>query len=152
MRAMTYLAAAILLLAARPARAAGSLEAAMQPILTEYLTIQKALAADKDAGVTAAAARLEKLAAALKAKKSALPRDLKTAAGKLRQTRGLEKLREVFKELSKPMVSWALSSRPRGVHVATCSMAKASWLQRETEIANPYYGSKMLRCGELTTK
>jgi hypothetical protein len=146
------LVCATLLLSASGARAAGSLDAAMQPILTEYLSIQKALAADKDAGVTTAAARIEKLAAALKADKSGLPRDLKAAAGKLRQTKGLEKLREAFKALSKPMVSWALSSKPRGVHVATCSMAKASWLQRETEIANPYYGSKMLRCGELTSK
>lgn len=28
-----------------------------------------------------------------------------------------------------------------------CGMVKASWIQAEGPVANPYYGSKMLRCG-----
>ena len=38
-------------------------------------------------------------------------------------------------------------------HVAYCPMAfddkGAEWLQRGTEVNNPYFGASMLRCGEL---
>jgi hypothetical protein len=50
------------------------------------------------------------------------------------------------------MVRWremATGERPR---VAYCPMAKKPWLQDSEEIANPYYGSKMLRCGEIVSK
>jgi len=35
-----------------------------------------------------------------------------------------------------------------GLHAFECSMAKARWLQRDAELRNPFYGSKMLNCGE----
>ena len=39
---------------------------------------------------------------------------------------------------------------PEGsVKVAYCSMAKKHWFQTGDEISNPYYGSKMLRCGQF---
>jgi hypothetical protein len=42
------------------------------------------------------------------------------------------------------------AQRPAEVLILTMlCMAKASWLQRDKQISNPYYGSKMLRCGEL---
>ena len=31
-----------------------------------------------------------------------------------------------------------------------CPMAKESWLQSTDQIANPFYGSQMLRCGKMT--
>ena len=38
-------------------------------------------------------------------------------------------------------------------HVAYCPMAfdnaGAEWLQRDTQINNPYFGDSMLRCGEI---
>jgi hypothetical protein len=147
--------ASLLSAASAHAGDAGGFEAAMQPVLGEYLKIHKALSADKEAGVARTAARIEQLAARLKpggaraSQLASLPASLRAAAAKLRQAKGLEKQREAFKDLSRPMVSWALASRPRGVNVVSCSMAKASWLQRESEVANPYYGSRMLRCGEV---
>jgi len=30
-----------------------------------------------------------------------------------------------------------------------CDMAKASWLQMDRKIRNPYYGKEMLECGEI---
>jgi hypothetical protein len=30
-------------------------------------------------------------------------------------------------------------------------MAKKPWLQDSEEITNPYYGSKMLRCGDIVS-
>jgi hypothetical protein len=35
-----------------------------------------------------------------------------------------------------------------GLHVFSCSMAKAHWLQRTAGTKNPFYGAKMLTCGE----
>jgi hypothetical protein len=36
------------------------------------------------------------------------------------------------------------------VKVAYCPMAKKSWVQKESEIRNPYYGTAMLTCGSFT--
>ena len=33
------------------------------------------------------------------------------------------------------------------MQVFRCPMAKADWLQKPGETANPYYGSEMLTCG-----
>jgi membrane fusion protein, copper/silver efflux system len=132
-------------------------DVAMQPVLAEYLHVHRSLAADRDTGVASAASKIEKLVARIRidvagpraALYREIPRELRAAAAKLRQAKGLEKVREVFKELSRPMARWASLSKPAGVHTVWCSMAKGSWLQREKQIANPYHGSKMLRCGEL---
>ncbi len=35
------------------------------------------------------------------------------------------------------------------VKKAYCRMVKKFWLQKGDQIANPYYGSSMLRCGEF---
>ena len=35
-------------------------------------------------------------------------------------------------------------------HVAYCPMKKAKWVQRGTDIINPFYGSSMLSCGDIT--
>jgi len=35
-----------------------------------------------------------------------------------------------------------------GLHVFECSMAKARWLQRDSGTKNPFYGEKMLTCGD----
>ena len=128
-------------------------DAAMQQVLAEYLKIHGALAADREAGVAQSAARIEKLATRLKpagqAKLVSIPASLRAAAAKLRQAKGIAAARLAFKELSRPMVTWATALKPSGIYVVTCSMAKASWLQREREVANPYYGSQMLRCGDV---
>ena len=47
------------------------------------------------------------------------------------------------------LMTVATMSKVADVNVVFCSMAKGSWLQKEKVIANPYYGSKMLRCGEI---
>jgi Cu(I)/Ag(I) efflux system membrane fusion protein len=35
------------------------------------------------------------------------------------------------------------------LQVVWCSMAPGRWLQRAGEVANPYYGQEMLRCGDI---
>lgn len=134
-------------------------DAAMAPVLTEYLEVHKALAADSEKGVPETAKKLEAFAKKLDAGTVAgehaahykdLPGAITTAARALAAAKGLDAQREAFKGLSKPMAMWATMSKPAGVYVVFCSMAKASWLQTDKAIANPYMGSKMLTCGEIT--
>ena len=60
----------------------------------------------------------------------------------------IETLRAAFLPLSNALLD---SELPEGYRVAHCPMAfdweGAHWIQKEGEIANPYYGSGMLRCG-----
>lgn len=130
----------------------------MQPILKEYLKIPEVLAKDATKGVTAAAKKIRSLANKLDPSSvtgehakhfQKLPEKLKAAADKLAEAKDIASMREALKELSKPMAMWASMSKPKGISVVYCSMAPGSWLQRGTLIANPYYGAKMLRCGEI---
>lgn len=133
-------------------------EKTMHPILTEYLKIQEALAADKTEGVKSAAEQIVVLADNVDAKTvtgehamhyTDLPMKIKRAAQELAQEKEITAMREAFKSLSRPMVMWATMSKPKGIYVVYCSMAKGSWLQKGKEIRNPYYGHQMLSCGEI---
>jgi len=131
---------------------------AMGPVVAQYLVIQKALAGDTDKGVSKAAAKIVKLVARVNAKSVSgkhaahykkVPGKIKAAAAKVAKAKGIARQRDAFKELSRPMAMWATMSKPATINVVFCSMAKGSWLQKEKLIANPYYGAKMLRCGEI---
>jgi len=133
---------------------------AMAPVVAAYLDVQKALAGDSEKGVTDSAKKIEALAAKVDgasvtgehaAHYKMLPGEVKAAAAKLAAAKGIDAQREAFKDLSKPMAMWATMSKPAGVYVAHCPMAKADWLQPTQDIKNPYYGSKMLGCGAITS-
>jgi hypothetical protein len=133
----------------------------MQPILDLYLTIPKTLAADETEGVGRVAEKIGDLAAELDPSRVSgehrqhvqrIPHKLETAARKLAAAEDIAAMREALKALSKPMALWATLRKPDGVSVMYCSMAPGSWLQKDdTRIANPYYGAKMLRCGEIVS-
>jgi hypothetical protein len=141
--------------ASHTAHAAG-FDAAMGPILTEYLKIQTALAADSTEGVAEAARRIEELAGRLEPQNAAeehverykgIPQGLTSASKKLRAARDIGSSREAFFDLSKPVSLWVTMARPAGRRVMYCPMKKAGWVQEGSEVANPYYGAEMLRCG-----
>lgn len=130
----------------------------MQSILKDYLKVQKSLAADSTTGVQSAAASIAAQAAKLDASTvtgehathyKSVPGKLRLAAGNLAKAKNIEAARKVMKELSKPMAMWGTMSKPAGVDVVFCPMAKASWLQPAGDVKNPYHGSSMLSCGEL---
>ncbi len=150
--------AAVALLTPTTAQANKAFNTSMGQVLTEYLVIQKAFAGDSDAGVAKAAGKIVKLAGKVKTASLAgkhakhykkLPGKIKAAAEKLVKAKGIKAGREVYKELSRPLVMWATLSKVMTVNIVFCSMAKGSWLQAEKVIANPYYGASMLRCGEV---
>jgi len=140
-RCITLLAACALALVAAPAAAADIPKAALDP----YLKIQTALAADSLADAKQAAATLQAApltpalaAAADPAKAIAAAADIKAA-------------RAAFGDLTDILLKVAGDGTGgAGVRVAYCPMVKKSWLQASGEIANPYYGASMLRCGTFT--
>ena len=78
--------------------------------------------------------------------------EISKAAAKLAAATNLKTARSAFGELSRPMVRWremATGDRPLVVY---CPMAKESWLQASKNIANPYLGAKMLKCGKVVSK
>jgi hypothetical protein len=117
------------------------------PVLDPYLQVQTALAADSLSGAQTAAK-------ALSAQAAKLGPALKTVlapADKLAAAADIKAARTAFGELSDAMIGIAgAGTGGKGVRVAYCPMVKKSWLQKDGEIANPYYGSSMLRCGEFT--
>ena len=168
--AMTIITTVLAAIVAAPATAddhAGSDETAFAVIVARYEAIHGALASDTFDGVAENALAIQTAAEAAArdfspqeagvatantdACRSLLP-EVARAAAKLAAAKDLRAARETFGELSRPMVRWremATGERPK---VAYCPMAKKPWLQDSEEIANPYYGSKMLRCGEIVSK
>lgn len=124
-------------------------------VLDGYLKVQKALAADDDAGAKAA---LAELATAANTNAGTAPgaagpllTQVAEASKAAADAADMKARREAFKKVSAPMIQLAKAQTggEKKVAVAFCPMANASWLQQGGTIANPYYGSEMLTCGSF---
>ncbi len=109
------------------------------PALLHYVAVQEALADDDLAQARRA---LQDLA------QSASP-TLKPLAEKAARAADLAAVRVAFKPLSEQVRQGPI---PPGYVVAYCPMADgdqgAHWVQKDQpQIANPYFGASMLRCG-----
>src|SRR5882724_523509 len=127
-------------------------DALMEPVksvLDHYLKIQGELAKDSIKGVDVHAATISKAVKGDDMKM--LSPDVAKQADALAQAKDIKKAREAFKPLSASLVKYLADNKAgKGAyHEAYCPMAKASWLQTEKEVRNPYYGKSMLDCGEL---
>lgn len=130
----------------------------MKPIADAYLAVQAQLAQDGMTDVAKHATAIKQAVATLDPKTvtgehaahfAKLPEKIGTAAAALEGAKDIKAAREAFKALSRPVVMWASMSKPAGISVMYCSMAKGSWLQNDTTVRNPYYGKQMLACGEI---
>jgi protein SCO1/2 len=111
------------------------------------LAIQSALAHDTVAGVSAQAIVLRDAATA-----AHVPAVATAAADLARQTT-LADARRAFGVVSDALVTYTHAHpelRAAGLRVAYCPMVRKSWLQKNGPLENPYYGSRMLSCGEFT--
>jgi len=162
------LALALTLVAVPPARAHDDAPTptTFSAARAHYAAIQQALAGDTTDGVADHAHALRDLARAASADFSAaatgiapdqaaacrklLPH-LADAAVELAAAGGdLDQARTAFAPLSDAMISFRAMVPGDGPRVAYCPMARHSWLQDGDKIANPYYGKKMLRCGQFS--
>lgn len=73
-------------------------------------------------------------------------------AGAIAATTDIKKQRAYFASFSTNMAAVAKSVKltDKPIYNAYCPMKKAYWLSSEKAIKNPYYGSSMLTCGEVT--
>ena len=74
------------------------------------------------------------------------------AARQLEGAADVAKARDAFGNLSDAIVAYLQASGSTtgtDVKVAFCPMAGKPWLQKGTAIKNPYFGSRMLECGEI---
>jgi hypothetical protein len=133
--------------------AAGSPPILAEQLLGHYYIIQKSLASDSIEGVSASAAKMADIsrrAAATEPHAKAQLTALANAAAKLRAT-DLKSARNGFGELSDGLLAYlqATQAKRNPPYQFYCSMVKKNWLQPAKETRNPYYGSSMLKCGEL---
>ena len=80
--------------------------------------------------------------------------DLKTDAGKIYETKAIDKQRELFSSLSNKMYElMKVIKPPFPAYVDYCPMYNdgkgAYWISKENAIKNPYYGSQMMSCGKV---
>lgn len=154
-----------------PAPKAPAAEAAPAPIagplgdvLGTYDEMQRRFAKD-DAGTGALAAKLaaaaQAAAAAATSATSATKQpltDLAATAGRLAEQMkaapppAIDVQRKAFAELSKQLIALLVAdpSLQKGRFIFECPMAPSykKWVQTHGKLQNPWYGSKMLECGE----
>lgn len=67
----------------------------------------------------------------------------------LRAATDITAVRDAYLEASVPMLVFARANRGGEATYAIgyCPMKPGRWLQSTSELANPYYGAQMLRCG-----
>jgi hypothetical protein len=147
----TALLAALGLLLTTSVRAADE-PALMQPVksvLDHYLMIQAELAKDSVKGLDEHANAIAKAVKGDEMKM--LQPDVAKQAETLAKAKDIKADREAFKPLSASIVKYLADNKAgKGVyHEGYCPMVKASWLQKETDIKNPYMSKAMLTCGTL---
>ncbi len=138
-----------------PPRREAGFPAALDRLVQDAVVVAAALAADDPAAAKAAAAPLAPAVAQLLA---AAGEPLDPALAQAAQALGagpaeLPAQRAAFGRLSAALVPLIDLERPAGVpwQITFCPMVDgdqgAYWLQAPGDVANPYYGAEMLRCG-----
>ena len=112
-------------------------------LLSPYLKVQVALAADSVDGVTDAAREIAAAAADVGGDALALIGPART----LIDANDIAAARDTFSSLSEAFVGYANEVGLGDLKVDFCPMVNKSWVQEDGSIANPFYGSAMLTCG-----
>lgn len=121
----------------------------VQTVFDNYITVQAALAQDSLKGVSTAAAAMAKAIQGDSAQ--ALSPKVAKQTQALASAKDLATARDAFKSLSDSLIQHLKDQKvPAGTYyVAYCPMAKASWLQTDKTIINPYMGKGMIHCGQI---
>ncbi|MHC4550967.1 MAG: efflux RND transporter periplasmic adaptor subunit [Planctomycetota bacterium] len=146
-------------------RVPASFVAALNPLYHAYLEAQRALAADDLAlakqalAATARAAEgvdTSRVSGRLREAWNATRLELTRQARQGAEAAAMAQARAAFESLSKPILQTVRAfgqATEAKWHEVFCPMAfdnqGASWLQEGDEIRNPYFGAKMLACGEI---
>jgi protein SCO1 len=120
----------------------------VMPLIEPYLRVQAALSGDSLDGVSSQARAMTATVAAARP----APEPVRSALQALAAATTLQDARTAFGNLGDAIMAAAQASHASlggEVHVAYCPMARKSWLQKGTEIRNPFYGKAMLDCGRI---
>jgi Cu(I)/Ag(I) efflux system membrane fusion protein len=133
-------------------------------VVRHYLALHEALAGDKLDAALAASSELSKAAATIQPKSPAelhdawmpLRRQLLAHTAHLAKSKTLAEARIPFRELSQQLATLLRvfgNPTKETVRLASCPMALAGegaeWVQRASEIENPYFGASMHDCGDI---
>lgn len=136
-------------------------DVALNQALTAYYDVKNALATDKK---DLAIEKVKVLSAKVNAvNHKDLPADqhkvfmeqaaiIKSKAAQLAGSNDIKTQRKAFEGISYAMIKTlkGLKFNSKTVYVQHCPMAKASWLNEKENIENPYYGSMMFDCGDVS--
>jgi hypothetical protein len=126
--------------------------------LTAYYGVKDALVATDAAAAKTSAVALSSALSKVKATPLSAADKKALAAAKanavaISKTTDVDVQRDQFESLSTNMIALAKATKPAKTYVQFCPMAAdgkgAFWLSGQKEIKNPYYGSKMLKCGSV---
>jgi membrane fusion protein, copper/silver efflux system len=139
----------------------------MNNVLDRYFTIQASLADDSlkdlDAQIDAIRESVQKVIEISEDTQWGVGQviytyleDLKTILESVKPDSNISQARNIFGDLSKHIIEYLKNyteSRDRELYIFSCPMAPGygKWLQKDTEINNPYMGKAMLRCGMPST-
>lgn len=121
--------------------------APVKVVLENYFQLQTALVRDSLQGVVSASSGIAKTIRADSTR--LLSARIADQADAVAGAKDLEAARSAFKALSESLVNYAQEQKIAGLHVAYCPMAKASWLQVDKVVLNPYMGMAMPHCGQI---
>jgi hypothetical protein len=117
-------------------------------VFDHYLKIQADLANDSLKGVPEEANAIVKAVQGDSIKM--LPETAATQAEALAKGSDLKAARTAFKPLSDSLIKYLAEHHAKNAYVEVyCPMAKASWLQADKNVNNPYLGQEMPTCGEI---
>jgi hypothetical protein len=108
-------------------------------LVSGYIEVQTALAADDLAATRAAAKSFAKVAN----EDGLTPMEINAQA--IAAATNLKEARAAFKKSTDDVIP--LVERDESFVVMHCPMAKADWVQAKGEVRNPYFGKAMLTCG-----
>jgi hypothetical protein len=119
----------------------------VKSVYGHYLKIQADLANDSLTGV---AENANAIVGAVQGDAKILPAEVGTQAKALAKAKDLSTARDAFKSLSDALIKYLADNKAKGAYVKVyCPMARASWLQADKHVNNPYFGPAMSGCGEI---
>lgn len=142
-------------------------KAAVEKVMKAYMKLKNALVNDDK---TIAQQRLESVKSAVASVDMSLfegaahkhwmvvRNELNENAESMNKATDIKAMRQYFKPFSETMIRMANAFGPFSVtlYVQHCPMADsdkgANWLSLSDDIRNPYFGNKMLKCGEVTSE
>src|SRR5713226_42361 len=131
-----------------PTEQTGALKEPVKSVSDHYLKIQSALANDSIDGVTSNASAIGSAVRGDSMKM--LSPEMASQADALAKTKDLAQARAVFKRLSKSLIQYLANHKITSASVEVyCPMVKASWIQKDKKINNPYLGGSMRSCGTI---